>query len=263
MIGGGKKEPKGLVDVALMQSLARYEDLPSFLAGYGQIIVDECHHVSAISFECILKQAPCRWVFGLTATPIRRDGLDPIIFMQCGPINHSVEKPQDQPSIMEVRARVYRGTPAPTDVSIQGVFSLLVSDEKRNSLIFQDVKSAWNEGRKILVLTERSDHLDRLASMLSEFTLRLFVLHGRMKRKIRNSVLADLEALPTEEPRIILATGKLVGEGFEHPSLDTLSLAMPISWKGRLAQYAGRLNRTCIGKRDLHNSTPVFSQSQF
>lgn len=252
MIGGGKKKPKGLVDVALMQSLVRHEDLPSFLAGYGQIIVDECHHVSAISFESILRQAPCRWVFGLTATPIRRDGLDPIIFMQCGQINHSVEKPQDQPNIMEVRARVYHGTPVPTDESIQGVFSFLAADEKRNSLICRDIEAAWNEGRKILILTERSDHLDRLASMISDFAARLFVLHGRMKRKIRNSVLAELEALPVEEPRIILATGRLVGEGFDHPSLDTLVLAMPISWKGTLAQYAGRLNRTCIGKHDLH-----------
>ena len=252
MIGGGKKKPKGLVDIALMQSLARHNDLPSFLAGYGQIIVDECHHISAISFESILKQAPCRWVFGLTATPIRRDGLDPIIFMQCGPIYHAVDKPHDQPGIMEVKARVYHGFTAPTDASIQGVFSLLASDETRNSLIFQDIKAAWSEGRKILVLTERSDHLDRLASMMSEFAPRLFVLHGRMKRKIRNSVLAELEALPAEEPRIILATGKLVGEGFDHPSLDTLVLAMPISWKGTLAQYAGRLNRMCVGKRDLH-----------
>jgi len=252
IIGGGKKKPKGLVDVALMQSLVRYEALRTFLADYGQIIVDECHHVSAISFESILKQAPCRWIIGLTATPIRRDGLDPIIFMQCGSIRHSVEKNQDQPRIMEVRARVYHGTPSPTDVRIQGVFSLLVSDERRNGLITQDIKTAWNEGRKILVLTERSDHLDRLAMMMSEFTPRLFILHGRMKRKNRNSVLADLEALPTEEPRIILATGKLVGEGFDHPSLDTLVITMPISWKGTLAQYAGRLNRTCIGKRDLH-----------
>jgi superfamily II DNA or RNA helicase len=136
------------LDISIMQSLVRYDDLPSFLVGYGQIIVDECHHVSAISFESILKKAPCRWVFGLTATPIRRDGLDPIVFLQCGPISHAVDKPHDQPGIMEVKARVYHGFSAPTDVSIQGVFSLLVSDEKRNSLITQDEKQHGTKDEK-------------------------------------------------------------------------------------------------------------------
>lgn len=251
MLGGGKKKPKGLVDIALMQTLARRKDLSGFLADYGQIIVDECHHVSALSFENILKHAPSRWVFGLTATPIRRDGLDPIIFMQCGPIRHSVEKTQDQPDTMEVRARIIHGAPISDDVGIQGVFSLLATNEERNSVIFRDIEDAWREGRKIIVLTERSDHLDELAARVAKAGLRLFILHGRMKRKDRNSVLAELEALPPQEPRVILATGKLVGEGFDHPSLDTLVLAMPISWKGTLAQYAGRLNRVCVGKWDL------------
>lgn len=251
IFGGGKKKPKGLVDIALMQSLARREDLSVFLATYGQIIVDECHHISALSFENILKHAPCRWVLGLTATPIRRDGLDPIIFMQCGPTRYSVTKTHDRPASMEVTARVVHGAPIPTDLGIQGVFSLLATSEERNSVICRDIEKAWRQGRKTIILTERSDHLDALAALMIKAGLSPFILHGRMKRKDRNFVLAELEALPHEAPRIILATGKLIGEGFDHPSLDTLVLAMPISWKGTLAQYAGRLNRVCIGKQDL------------
>jgi superfamily II DNA or RNA helicase len=251
MIGGGKKKPKGLVDIAVMQSLSRREDLPTFLAAYGQIIVDECHHISALSFEAILKQAPCRWVLGLTATPIRRDGLDPIIFMQCGPIRYSAATAIDHPGAMEVRARLIHGTPSPADMGIQAAFGLLAADEARNSLILHDIEESWRERRKVLVLTGRTDHLEGLAARIAQIVPRPFVLHGRMTRKDRNAVLAELEALPDEEPRVILATGKLVGEGFDHPSLDTLVLAMPISWKGTLVQYAGRLNRACAGKRDL------------
>ncbi len=260
VFGGGKKRPKGLVDIAVMQSLSRREDLPGFLSTYGQIIVDECHHVSALSFETILKQAPCRFVLGLTATPIRRDGLDPIIFMQCGPIRHSVDSALYRHDIMEVKARFIQGSPIPVDAGIQAALGSLVVDENRNSVIVQDIEEAWREGRKVIVLTERSDHLDGLAMMLGRSIPTVFILHGRMKRKERAAVLAGLEALSDAEPRIILATGKLIGEGFDHPSLDTLILAMPISWRGTLSQYAGRLNRVCAGKDTLRIYDYIDSQ---
>jgi superfamily II DNA or RNA helicase len=251
LIGGGKNKATGIVDIAVLQSLGRREGLADFLSSYGQIIVDECHHISAVSFEGILNQSKCRRVLGLTATPIRRDGLDPIIFMQCGPICHSASMVATQSGAMEVRARTIKGVSLPDDLGIQAVFSILATSEERNHLILRDIEEALTESRKIIVLTERSDHLDTLAALVESISSATFVLHGRMSRKQRNATLAALEALPEGAPRVVIATGKLIGEGFDHPSLDTMVLAMPISWKGTLQQYAGRLNRACEGKRDL------------
>ncbi len=251
LIGGGKNKVTGIVDIAVLQSLSRREGLADFLPAYGQVIVDECHHISAVSFEGILKQAKSRRVLGLTATPIRRDGLDPIIFMQCGPIRHSATALAAHSGAMEVRVRQVKGSSIPPELGIQAAFGLLAANETRNRMILRDVEEAWREGRKIIVLTERSEHLDTLRVLIEPIASTVFILHGRMTRKKRNETLARLEALPEGKPRIVIATGKLVGEGFDHPSLDTLVLAMPISWKGTLQQYAGRLNRLCAGKRDL------------
>ncbi len=251
LIGGGKNKASGIVDIAVMQSLSRREDLPAFLAAYGQVIVDECHHISAVSFEELLKQARSRYVLGLTATPIRRDGLDPIIFMQCGPIRHSAAALALKPGAMQVRALHIKEATSPADLGIQAVFSLLAANEDRNRLILRDVEEAWNDGRKILVLTERSEHLEKLASLITQIAPSIFLLHGRMTKKKRAETLAGLDALPEGDPRIVVATGKFIGEGFDHPSLDTLVLALPISWKGTLQQYAGRLNRISKGKTDL------------
>ena len=251
LIGGGKNKVSGIVDIAVMQSLSRREDLPDFLAVYGQVIIDECHHVSAVSFGELLRQVRSRCVLGLTATPIRRDGLDPIIFMQCGPIRHAAASAAMKPGSMEVRAQHIKKCVSPLELGIQSVFGLLAADEARNRLILRDVEEAWNEGRKILVLTERSEHLNALVALIAALVPEVFVLHGRMTRKRRIEMLARLNALPEGAPRIVVATGKLIGEGFDHPSLDTLVLALPISWKGTLQQYAGRLNRICAGKTDL------------
>jgi superfamily II DNA or RNA helicase len=251
LIGGGKRKATGIVDIAVMQSLSRREDLPDFLSAYGQVIVDECHHISAVSFEELLRQVKARYVLGLTATPIRRDGLDPIIFMQCGPIRHAAAILAMKPGAMEVRALHIKKGASPSELGIQSVFGLLAADEARNQLILRDVEEAWSEGRKILVLTERSEHLDALFALITPLDPEAFVLHGRMTRKKRNEMLSRLNAVPEGKPRIVVATGRLIGEGFDHPSLDTLVLALPISWKGTLQQYAGRLNRTSEGKTDL------------
>lgn len=251
LIGGGKNKATGIVDIAVMQSLSRREDLPEFLSAYGQVIVDECHHISALSFEDVLRQVKARHVLGLSATPIRRDGLDPIIFMQCGPIRHAAASPALKPGAMEVRVHHIKEFLSSSELGIQSVFGLLAADEARNLLILRDIEEAWHEGRKILVLTERSEHLDALVALITPFAPEVFVLHGRMTRKKRNEMLFRLDAVPEGMPRIVVATGKLIGEGFDHPSLDTLVLALPISWKGTLQQYAGRLNRSSEGKTDL------------
>lgn len=251
LIGGGKNKPGGIVDIAVIQTLSRRENLQELLDHYGQVIVDECHHVSAVSFEGVLKLVKCRYVVGLTATPFRRDGQDPIIFMQCGPIRHTAARSSPPTQGMEVRLGELPILPFPADAGIQEIFGLLSKDQSRNIHICRDVVDAYRDGRKIIVLTERKEHLEILHALLEPLAPLLFVLHGKMSRKQRSVVIEQLEALPEGEPRILLATGKLVGEGFDHASLDTLVLAMPISWKGTLQQYAGRLNRICASKRDL------------
>ncbi len=251
IIGAGKKKPSGKLDIAVMQSLSRRQDLGELLDQYGQIIVDECHHISAVSFEAILKQAKSKFVVGLTATPIRRDGRQPIVFMQCGPIRHSAARPDTAPAQLEVWPKVLPTPGIPPDSPIQEVFRILANDTERNQRIAKDVLAAYREGRKVLVLTERTDHLPLLCEALEDEIEHCFVLHGRLPKKQRTAVFAELDALDESAPRVLLATGRLIGEGFDHPPLDTLVLAMPISWKGTLQQYAGRLHREHADKQDV------------
>ncbi|MGU5772112.1 TOTE conflict system archaeo-eukaryotic primase domain-containing protein [Aeromonas allosaccharophila] len=251
-IGGGKFKPTGKIDIAVMQSLSRKGEVNPLVENYGQVIVDECHHVGAISFDSILRRTKARYVLGLTATPIRRDGLQPIIFMQCGPIRHTAAKPASTPQDLEVVPRIWSSHIELTvETGIQDVFRQLANDPERTEAIAAEVRTAIALGRKVLILTERTDHLDAIKASLDNLTPQLFVLHGRLSKRQRSVLVADLAALPPDAPRILLATGKLVGEGFDHPPLDTLILAMPVSWRGTLQQYAGRLHRDHAGKTNV------------
>ena len=250
--GGGKRKPTGKIDIAVMQSLSRKGEVDPLVEDYGQVIVDECHHVGAVSFDAILKRVKARYILGLTATPIRRDGQQPIIFMQCGPIRHAAAPPAGAPHDLEVVPRTLpQRTPILDDIGIQEVFRTLADDQERTAAIANETKRAVEDGRKVLVLTERTDHLDSIKRSIEEYNLEPFVLHGRMSKKQRANLIAELDALPPDAPRILLATGRLVGEGFDHPPLDTLVLAMPVSWKGTLQQYAGRLHREHADKTDV------------
>ena len=251
-IGGGKTRPTGKIDIAVMQSLSRQGEVNPLVENYGHVIVDECHHVGAVSFDAILKRTKAKYVLGLTATPIRRDGQQPIIFMQCGPIRHTAAKPTGAPHDLEVAPYSLHGCiDLPLEAGIQDVFRHLANDQGRTAAIASEIGRAFNQGRKVLVLTERTDHLEAISAALAGKIPGLLVLHGRMSRKERAALIGQLEALPSEAPRVLLATGKLVGEGFDHPSLDTLVLAMPVSWKGTLQQYAGRLHREHANKTDV------------
>lgn len=251
-IGGGKAKLTGKIDIAVMQSVSRQGEVNPMVENYGQVIVDECHHVGAVSFDAILKRARAKFVIGLTATPIRRDGLQPIIFMQCGPVRFTAAKPAGAPQNLEVlpRSRFTR-IDLPTEAGIQDVFRYLANDQARTDAIAVEISEAFLQGRKVLVLTERTEHLDAIHAALAPLMPQPFVLHGRMSRKQRNLLIMALNDLPPDAPRVLMATGKLVGEGFDHPPLDTLVLAMPVSWKGTLQQYAGRLHREHASKTDV------------
>lgn len=234
-IGGGKAKPTGKIDIAVMQSLSRQGEINRLVENYGHVVVDECHHVGAVSFDAILKRVKAKYVLGLTATPIRRDGQQPIIFMQCGPIRYTAAKPESAPHDLEVVPRsLYKRIDLPQEAGIQDVFRHLANDPDRTAAIATNIQNAFNQGRKVLVLTERTEHLDAIIAALDGKVPAPFTLHGRMSKKRRATLITELEALPPDAPRILLATGKLVGEGFDHPPLDTLVLAMPISWKGSL-----------------------------
>lgn len=251
-IGGGKNKPSGLIDIAVMQSLSRLGEVNTIVENYGQVIVDECHHIGAVSFDAILKKTKAKYVLGLTATPIRRDGQQALIFMQCGPIRHKASQSLGAPQDLEVFSfSLHSPIDVPADAGIQEVFRHIANDTARNHTIVAESKNAFAQGHKILVLTERVEHLLALQDAFEASNTPCFILHGRMSKKQRTTLIVEIEALQPDEPRILLATGKLVGEGFDHPPLDTLVLAMPISWKGTLQQYAGRLHRVHAGKTSV------------
>lgn len=251
-IGGGKARPTGKIDIAVMQSLSRQGEVNPLVENYGHVVIDECHHVGAASFDAILKQAKAKYVLGLTATPIRRDGQQPIIFMQCGPTRYTAAKPLSAPHDLTVTPiNLYKRIDLSQEAGIQEVFRHLSDDVERTVAIVTEIEKAYQQGRKVLVLTERTEHLASIAKILDGRITTLKVLHGRITKKLRAALIAELEALPPDAPRVLLATGKLVGEGFDHPPLDTLVLAMPVSWKGTLQQYAGRLHREHATKTDV------------
>ena len=251
-IGGGKAKPTGKIDIALMQSLHRQGETSELVENYGHVIVDECHHLSAVSFEAILKRARARYVLGLTATPFRRDGRQPIIFMQCGPTRHRALKPAGAPRTLEVTPRYLAARiDLAADAGIQDVFRHVANDASRTAALADEIANAFEQGHKVLVLTERTEHLHAIGTALAGRIQTLFTLHGRMSKKQRAGWVDDLDALPPDAPRVLLSTGKLVGEGFDHPPLNTLVLAMPISWKGTLQQYAGRLHREHANKTSV------------
>jgi superfamily II DNA or RNA helicase len=258
VIRGGKKRPTGVVDVALMQSLVRKGEVSDLIENYGHLVVDECHHLSAVSFEAIARAAKAKYVLGLSATVTRKDGHHPIIFMQCGPIRyrvdakkHAASRPFSQRVILRRTAFHSARLATRTSPSIQGLYALIAQDEKRNAMIFEDVLSALEAGRSPVIITERKDHLQAISERLSKFAKNVIVLKGGMTAKQRSQAEDALEAIPDDAERVIVATGRYLGEGFDDARLDTLFLTMPISWRGTLAQYAGRLHRLHAAKREV------------
>ena len=245
----------GVIDIALMQSCLDNGEVKSFVQDYGMVIVDECHHVSSITFESVLKHVKAHYVYGLTATPIRKDGLQPIIFMQCGPIRFLADaKAQIQKQtfkrLLVPRFTSYR--PLTDDKpSFAELLKLLSESEIRNTLIVDDVVKASLAGRTPIILTSRTSHVKLLCNMLEPNIDTVIELTGQGTTKHKRETLQKLQNIPKDTPLVIVATGKYVGEGFDFPRLDTLFLALPISWKGLVAQYAGRLHREIEGKSDV------------
>lgn len=251
-IGGGKRSITSFVDVGLLQSVVRNGAVNDLVANYGQVIVDECHHVPAFSFERVLAEVRARFVVGLTATPQRKDGHHPIIAMQCGSIRYRVDAKKQaaaQPFEHEVLVRVTDFSSTSDATAIQEIYSQLAADEARTELVVGDVLHAVHSGRSPLVLTERIDHLEQLARLLEGKVPHVLVLRGGTGVRQRRQIAEALQEISDQEPRVLLATGRYIGEGFDDARLDTLFLTMPISWRGTIQQYAGRLHRLHADKR--------------
>ena len=256
-IGGGKRRPNGLLDVALLQSVCRKGVVDDLVARYGHMVVDECHHLPASSFEQVARRCKARYVTGLSATTTRRDGHHPIIFMQCGPIRYRVDARQQAvrhpfEHRVVVRETAFRlsqlSEPAP---AIHELYAALMRDETRNALIVADVLAAVEDGRSPVVLTERTEHLELLAGRLRPSIPNVVILRGGMGAKQRTAIAEQLVNIPDRTPRVLVATGRYLGEGFDDARLDTLFLALPISWRGTLVQYAGRLHRLHDRKKEV------------
>ena len=253
LLGAGKDTLNGIVDVAVMQSLVVGDEVKELVRNYGMIIVDECHHVSAVNFEKILKYANAKYVYGLTATPTRQDGHHPIVFMQCGPIRYRVDaKAQAEKREFEhyliPRFTSFRNI---SDDNITTLYKKLSDDAMRNNLIINDIVLAVKNGRTPIILTERREHVAMLAELLKPHCNNVIPIIGTTTAKSRRETLERLENIPKEESLVVVATGRYVGEGFDYPRLDTLFLALPIAWKGKVAQYAGRLHRNYQGKTEV------------
>jgi superfamily II DNA or RNA helicase/very-short-patch-repair endonuclease len=257
--GGGRRKRTGRIDVAVIQSLVRNGVVEDFVGEYGHLIVDECHHLSAHSFEQVVRRAKARFVLGLSATVTRKDGHHPIIWMQCGPVRHRVSARAEASRrpfshTVVVRPTSFQPTvPTHPDkrVEFHELYGDLINDESRNRRICEDVIEAVQAGRSPLVLTERNEHLDTLANQLSGKIPHLIVLRGGMGRKQRDAAAAEIAAFSNEVGRVLVATGRYIGEGFDDARLDTLFLTLPVSWHGTIAQYAGRLHRLYDGKREV------------
>lgn len=251
----GKNKLTHQIDIAMLQSLSKKEDEMSHgLTTYGQVIIDECHHVSAFSFEKILKKIKAKYILGLTATPIRKDGHHPIIFMQCGPIRYrSNNKSQIDSCTYQVyiRRTKFKEQPSNKTTQISDLYSALVINEERNEQIIRDVLSALEDKRKPSLLTERTQHIEWFKNKLYKLIKNIFILQGGMKIKERQEILKKILDLPHDTERLIIATGQYIGEGFDDSQLDTLFLTLPISWHGKLQQYVGRLHRFHQHKKNI------------
>ena len=244
----------GKIDIALLQSCIPDNEVKPFVRNYGMVIVDECHHAPAVSFERVLKEVNAKWVYGLTATPIRKDGHQPIIFMQCGEIRYTADSKAQQEQqafqrLLVPRFTTYRNIS--DDNGYTAIAQSLSEDESRNRLIIDDVKKVLDEGRSPIILTGLTSHVDYLAEECRKICPNVIRLVGNDSSKAKRQEMERLKSIADTEPLVVVATGKYVGEGFDLPRLDTLMLALPVSWKGLIAQYTGRLHRDYSGKSEV------------
>lgn len=280
-IGGGRRKLTGTVDIAMLPSLARHDSIAELTHGYGQVIVDECHHLAAAAYDHSVKNIGAQFWLGLTATPARRDGLGELVTWQLGPVRHTMS--QTEPGtlldvsdigpgpqrLLFVHETNFQANDVDLDSpgGLAAIHRALVADEERNTQLVHDITAALGRGRNCLVLTRRVAHLDALASSLAAHGHGAIRMQGGMSTADRRAAINRLAEAKTGDGVLVIGTTPFIGEGFDAPALDTLFLAAPISYDGLLIQCAGRVVRHAPDKEtaevhDYHDqSTPVLASS--
>ena len=247
----------GIIDIAMAGSLCKKGEWHPLLEQYGMVIVDECHHAASDTIANVLKEVKARYVYGVTATPKRADGLEKIIYMLIGPIRYSYtakEKAETQGIDHFVYPRFTRTVP-PRGVADKmhpnEAYQMIRDNEVRDEQILADVRECIKAGRTPVVLSKYKDHSQKLYERMNEYADKVFLMTGDNSKKEHKKICEQLQAVSPEETMVLVATGSLIGEGFDFPRLDTLIMATPVSFRSVVEQYAGRLNRDYEGKRDV------------
>ena len=228
-LGKSQNRLNGNIDIATMQSL---NNIPELVENYTQVIVDECHHIPALTFEQIVKNFKGKYILGLSATPNRKDELDPILYQQLGNISYEYKKPKTHTN----RLLVIKTEFTSSADNYAAIINELVSNEDRNRQIAKTIKE--NIDRKILLLSDRIEHLNLLENILKEEKIDFVSVHGSQNKKEQ---VENMQKVKTSS--LILATSSFFGEGIDFPHLNTIIFATPISFYGRLIQYLGRIGR--------------------
>ena len=252
---GPRDTMTGIVDIAMAGSLCKKGEFHPLLQKYGMILLDESHHGASATVQAVLREVKAKYVYGVTATPIREDGLEKINYMIMGPVRYhftAKDRAKEQGIAHMVYPRFTRTASLRSQkLHINDAYVLVRDSESRNNQIVEDAKACIDSGRCPVVLTRYTEHAKRLYERLQGYANHTFLLLGEKSKKERISIRQDMEAVAEQESMLLVATGKLIGEGFDFPRLDTLIMATPIAGESVLTQYAGRLNRDYAEKTDV------------
>lgn len=255
ILKGGKDTLTGIVDIAMIGSLYKKGDFHEKINSYGMVIVDECHHAASATAQEILKKVNAKYVYGVSATPIRSDNLEKINYMLLGSVRHkytALERAEEQGIGHYVRLRYTRmANLLKNKNDINEAYNFICANNNRNQQIMDDVRNAINTGRTPVILTKYKEHAKVIYEGIKEETDYAFLLYGDNSVRENENIRKQLQDVPREKTMVLVATGQKIGEGFNCPRLDTLMLAAPISFPGRLEQYVGRLNRDYEGKTEV------------
>jgi len=254
-IHGAHDSSTGIIDIAMVSSLCKKGEFHPRLQEYGLCLMDECHHAAASTVIEILQEIKAKYVYGVTATPMRSDGLEKIGYMLLGNIRYRYTA-KDRAKEQGMKYLVYPpftrvAYPRSQEMHINDAYMLIKDNEVRNKQIVDDVKKCIAHGRTPVVLTRYKEHASLLSERMQAYADKIFLLSGDKSKKELQEVRLQMEEVSADETMILVATGQMVGEGFDYPRLDTLIMATPVSWKGLVEQYAGRLNRDYAGKKDV------------
>ncbi len=256
IIQGPKDTSTGIIDIAMVGSLFKKGEAHSRLKEYGMIIVDECHHSASETVSKALKEVSAKYIYGVTATPFRGDGLERVNEMLLGPVRFQYtakEKAKEQ-GIDHLIVPRFTRTVSPhrrDKLHINEAYEIIRNNDMRNEQIADDIKQCIDSGRTPVVLTRFTDHAEILYDVVKDYANHVFLLTGNKSKKEQRELRMQMDLVPAEETLILIATGQLIGEGFDYPRLDTLIMADPVAWKGVVEQYAGRLNRDYKGKQNV------------